>query len=178
MGIRHGTARPRQYRARRRSTCRHDAPCLTETLKLSVEDFSELEGHPKLGASWEGFALEQVLSVVGSGEAFYWGTHAGAELDLLLFRRGRRYGIEFKYGAAPTMTKSLHVALADLELDRAWIVYPGPHRYSVHEKVEVLPLVDVPVRLAAIGRGGRYRRHQRRLSPERHGTVRVRGNLY
>ncbi len=118
---------------------------------LSVGEFTQLEGHPKLGASWEGVALEQVLSVVGSDETFYWGTHAGAELDLLLFRRGRRYGIEFKYGGAPTMTKSLHVALADLELDRAWIVYPGQQEYPVHERVDVLPLTDVPTRLAMFG---------------------------
>jgi predicted AAA+ superfamily ATPase len=118
---------------------------------LAVEDLSQLEAHPKLGASWEGFALEQVLSVVGSGEAFYWGTHAGAELDLLLFRRGRRYGVEFKYGAAPTMTRSLHIAMADLELDRAWIVHPGSHAYPVHERVDVLPLADVPARLGVFG---------------------------
>lgn len=119
---------------------------------LSLRDRSELEAHPKLGASWEGFALEQVLSAVGTGEAFFWGTHAGAELDLLLFRRGRRYGVEFKYGGAPAMTRSLHIALADLGLERAWIVYPGTERYPVHEKVEVLPLADVPGCLAFLRR--------------------------
>ena len=55
-----------------------------------------MEGHPKYGASWEGFALEQVLSIAGAEQAFFWGTHAGAELDLLLIRRGRRYGVEFQ----------------------------------------------------------------------------------
>lgn len=119
---------------------------------LSLRDRSQLEAHPKLGASWEGFALEQVLSAVGTGEAFFWGTHAGAELDLLLFRRGRRYGVEFKYGGAPAMTRSLHIALADLGLEQAWIVYPGTERYPVHEKVEVLPLVNVPERLALLRR--------------------------
>jgi predicted AAA+ superfamily ATPase len=108
---------------------------------LSLEGHAEVESHPKLGASWEGFALEQVLSVV-AGEAFFWGTHAGAELDLLLLHRGRRYGIEFRYAAGPAMTRSMHVALADLRLEQAWIVHPGVDRYAIHQKVEALPLVD------------------------------------
>jgi uncharacterized protein len=107
---------------------------------LTLQSQADLEGHPKYGASWEGFALEQVLSVTGAQQAFYWGTHAGAELDLLLIRHGRRYGIEFKTTAAPTMTKSLHIALNDLGLDRAWIVYPGTETYRVHESVEAIPL--------------------------------------
>lgn len=117
---------------------------------LSVQRREDLEGHPKYGASWEGFALEQVLSVAGSRNAFFWGTHAGAELDLLLIRRGRRYGIEFKTTAAPQMTKSLHVALADLKLERAWIVYPGEEAYRVHERVEALPLARITTTLARL----------------------------
>jgi uncharacterized protein DUF4143 len=100
---------------------------------LEVASQSDLEGHPKYGASWEGFALEQILAVTGADQAFCWGTHAGAELDLLLIRRGRRYGIEVKAAAAPPMTKSLHVALTDLELERAWIVHPGSASYPLHE---------------------------------------------
>ena len=107
---------------------------------LSVGSEEELDGHPKYGASWEGFALEQVLSVAGSDQAFYWGTHAGAELDLVLFRRGRRFGVEFKTSEAPEMTKSLHIALEDLKLERAWIVYPGTEVYPVHERVEAISL--------------------------------------
>jgi predicted AAA+ superfamily ATPase len=114
---------------------------------LAVGTGAELEAHPKLGASWEGFALEQILTLGGSHEAYFWGTHAGAELDLFLVRRGRRYGVEFKYSDAPTMTKSLHIALADLKLERAWIVYPGRERYPVHEKVEALPLAEANRRL-------------------------------
>ena len=118
---------------------------------LGAGSWRELSGHPKLGASWEGFALEQVLALADGADAYFWGTHAGAELDLLLIHRGRRYGIEFKYGDAPRMTKSLHVGLTDLHLDRAWIVYPGGERYAVHAKVEVLPLAEVPDRLAFLG---------------------------
>jgi predicted AAA+ superfamily ATPase len=117
---------------------------------LSIGSNAELEAHPKLGASWEGFALEQVLSVTGGRDAYYWSTYAGAELDLLLNRRGRRYGVEFKCSDAPTMTKSLHSALQDLKLSRAWMVYPGKETYPVHEKVEALPLTRVPEFLAGL----------------------------
>jgi uncharacterized protein len=107
---------------------------------LSVGTMEELEGHPKYGASWEGFALEQVLNITGAKQAFFWATHAGAELDLLLIRHGRRYGIEFKTSDAPTMSKSLYTALSDLKLEQCWIVYPGSERYRIHEKVEVTSL--------------------------------------
>jgi predicted AAA+ superfamily ATPase len=115
---------------------------------LSLVSQRDLEGHPKYGASWEGFALEQVLSVTGADQAYFWGTHAGAELDLLLMRHGRRYGIEFKTNAAPQMTKSLHIALADLKLERAWIVYPGNESYQVHERVEAVSLKSIMKLLA------------------------------
>ena len=116
---------------------------------LSIKTMAQLESHPKLGASWEGYALELILDRIGPRDAYYWRTHAGAELDLLLFRRGRRYGVEFKYADAPTMTKSLHVALEDLRLERAWIIYPGNTRYAVHTRVDVVPLVEAPESLAA-----------------------------
>jgi predicted AAA+ superfamily ATPase len=118
---------------------------------LSVQSQADLEGHPKYGASWEGFALEQVLSVVGAEQSFFWGTHAGAEIDLLLIRRGRRYAVEFKASAAPEMTRSLHVALADLKLDRAWMVYPGNETYPVHNRVEATSLEGAMSALAPLG---------------------------
>lgn len=107
---------------------------------LGVSSRAGLLGRPQLGASWEGFALESVLAVASRSDAYFWATQAGAELDLLLMRRGRRHGIEFKVGDAPTMTKSLHVALADLKLHDVQVVYPGQRRYRVHERVEVVPL--------------------------------------
>jgi predicted AAA+ superfamily ATPase len=118
---------------------------------LSIETFDELSAHPKFGASWEGFALEQVMSLAGPRDAYFWGTHGGGELDLLLLRRGRRFGIEFKLADAPRMTKSLHVALQDLKPERIWVVYPGTERYALHAKVEALPLLDMPRQLAGLG---------------------------
>lgn len=110
---------------------------------LNLENLRALESHPKLGASWEGFALEQVLSVVGERDAYFWSTHSGAELDLLLMRHGKLYGIEFKRSSAPSMTKSLHSAFESLDLTRAWIVYPGSERYPVGKKTDALPLADI-----------------------------------
>jgi predicted AAA+ superfamily ATPase len=107
---------------------------------LSIENDADLEAHPKYGASWEGFALEQLLSIMGSRQAYFWGTHSGAELDLMLLRHGRRYGVEFKASDAPKMTKSIHIALQDLHLEKVWVVYPGMDDYPIHERVEVVSL--------------------------------------
>jgi predicted AAA+ superfamily ATPase len=107
---------------------------------LGITDRDGLLSHPKLGASWEGFALEQILAACGSEDTYYWATHNGAELDLVLFRRGKAWGVEFKVGDGPTMTKSLQIALGDLKLERAWIIHAGTKTYPVHERVDALPL--------------------------------------
>lgn len=107
---------------------------------LEIKDMASLRSHPRYGASWEGFALEQVLTLIGSDSAYFWSTQRGAELDLLIFRDSLRWGFEFKCSDAPSMTKSIHIALHDLSLDGIFVVYPGKERYRIHEKVEVLPL--------------------------------------
>jgi uncharacterized protein len=119
---------------------------------LGLDSFPALESHHKLGASWEGFALEQVLRITGDQQAYFWATHSGAELDLLVHWRGKRWGFEFKYSDAPVMTKSMHIALADLKLERIFTVYPGKEAYPMHAQVEALPLVQLHERLAAIGK--------------------------
>ncbi|MGH2603343.1 MAG: DUF4143 domain-containing protein, partial [Dehalococcoidia bacterium] len=107
---------------------------------LGVGSRRDLEHHPKVGASWEGYAIEEVLKALRPDEAYFWATHQGAELDLLLFQRGRRIGVECKRMDAPVLTPSMRIALADLKLDRLWVVYPGPRRYTLARKVEVVPL--------------------------------------
>lgn len=111
---------------------------------LSIPSLAALRSHPGYGASWEGFALEQVLSLLGERDAYFWGTQRGAELDLLLLRRGKRYGFEFKCTDAPVMTRSIHVALADLRIEKLFVVYPGEKQYPLHEKVQALPLKKLP----------------------------------
>jgi uncharacterized protein len=113
-----------------------------------VENADALWNHPKSGFSWEGFALEQVLHVAQPDEAYFWATHAGAELDLLMFKHGLRIGVEFKRMDAPKMTPSMHIAMHDLKLDALYVVYPGERRYVMHwpapgvagRPVEAIPL--------------------------------------
>ena len=107
---------------------------------LAIADPAALLRHPRGGASWEGFALDQVLRIARPDQAYFWATHAGAELDLLMFKDGQRVGVEFKRSDAPTLTPSMRIALADLELHRLYVVYPGGRRYQLAERVEVVPL--------------------------------------
>ncbi|HLY76144.1 MAG TPA: ATP-binding protein [Planctomycetota bacterium] len=120
---------------------------------LGVRTRRDVLGHPKYGASWEGFAIEQVLSVLGPRDAYFWSTHSGAELDLLAFQKGRRLGFEFKTSESPSMTKSMHVALSDLKLDRLFVVYPGSKPFNLAPKVEALPITALTEVLNAKRRG-------------------------
>ncbi|MDD5176609.1 MAG: ATP-binding protein [Sterolibacterium sp.] len=106
---------------------------------LGIADMRALLEQPKCGASWEGFIIEEILRRTEPDEAFFWATHQGAELDLLLFKDGRRIGIEIKRMDAPRLTPSMKIALADLKLDRLFVVYPGDRRYALAENVEVVP---------------------------------------
>jgi len=115
---------------------------------LGVGDRRQLDGHPKVGGSWEGFIIEQLLARVPKAKAFYWRTQAGAELDLLLFLKGRRIGIEIKRADAPKMTPSIGSALVDLKLHRLLVVYPGSVRYTLRPKVEVMSLAQCVAEVA------------------------------
>ena len=110
---------------------------------LGLEESQELPMHPRYGASWEGFCLEQTLIAHGQREAYFYRTQRGAELDLMLVRRGRRWGFEFKCTDAPRTTKSMHIAIADLGLEHLWVVYPGSLEYPLGEKITALPLTSV-----------------------------------
>lgn len=112
-------------------------------LLLGMRSEQDLQSHPKSGLSWEGFMLEQVLRLAQPDEAYFWATHTGAELDLLMLKYGRRIGVEFKRSDAPTLTPSMRIALADLKLDRLLVIYPGTRRYSLTDRVDVVPLADV-----------------------------------
>ncbi len=107
---------------------------------LGLADAAALARHPKSGASWEGFALDQVLRIARPEQAYFWATHGGAELDLLMHKDGRRVGVEFKRADAPLLTSSMRIALADLELDALYVVYPGSRRYRLAQRVEAVPL--------------------------------------
>lgn len=114
---------------------------------LQIATLADLQGHPKLGSSWEGFSLEYVIGVLETRDAYFWATHAGAELDLLVMVAGKRYGFEFKYADAPGSSRSMHIAIADLGLEHLWVVYPGSQEYAIDAKISVIPL-DLILRLA------------------------------
>jgi len=110
---------------------------------LGIADEAALLAHPRSGASWEAFALEQMLRIAAPDEAWFWATHGGAELDLFMLKDGRRVGVEFKRVDAPRLTPSMRTALHDLRLDALYAVYPGTRRYALAEKVEAVPLAEL-----------------------------------
>jgi len=107
---------------------------------LGIANRRDLESHPKVGASWEGYAIEEVTKSFRPDETYFWATHNGAEVDLLLFKNGQRIGVECKRADAPTLTPSMRIALADLKLDHLYVLYPGDKTYSLAKNVEVIPL--------------------------------------
>jgi len=108
----------------------------------TIETYEQLATNPKLGASWESFAMENVICRLGipPEKVYFWRTHNGAEVDLFWQKYGRNWAIEFKFADAPRLTKSIHAAINDLELEQLWIFYPGKEKYRLSEKVTVFPL--------------------------------------
>ncbi|MCA9407504.1 MAG: ATP-binding protein [Candidatus Omnitrophica bacterium] len=110
---------------------------------LGIQSKENLMSHPKFGASWEGFVLEEVIRSVEPHEVFFWATHQGAEIDLVFNKGGQMYGVEIKRADAPTMTPSIKNALEDLKLKRIVVIYPGSRRYSIHKQVDVVPFDEI-----------------------------------
>ena len=110
---------------------------------LGITTENELLAHPKCGASWEGYAIEEVINAVQPDETYFWATHQGAELDLLLFKNGRRLGVEAKRMDAPRITPSMRIALEDLKLEQLVVIYPGLKGYTLADRVRVVPLAKV-----------------------------------
>lgn len=109
---------------------------------LGIRSERELWNHPACGASWEGYVIEEAIRGASPDETYFWATHNGAELDLLMMKNGCRIGIECKRSDAPRLTPSMRIAVTDLGLDRLIVVYPGASRYPLADTVEVVPLVE------------------------------------
>ena len=107
---------------------------------LDIETIHQLEGHPRVGASWEGFAIQQIVHQLGARpeQCFYWATHAGAELDLVVVAGGRRRGFEVKLGDAPGVTASMRTALADLRLDSLDVIHGGRETYPLGDRIRAV----------------------------------------
>jgi predicted AAA+ superfamily ATPase len=111
---------------------------------LQLPSLPDVQSHPKLGASWEGFALEQVIGALESRDLYFWATQAGAELDLLARIRGKQYGFEFKHADAPGTNRSMRIAVQDLSLEHLWVIYPGHQEYALDNKISVFPAEFIP----------------------------------
>ncbi len=107
---------------------------------LGINNLDTLLGHPVLGSSWESFAMEQIIRNNPGIEPYFWSTYSGAELDLLLFMKKKKIGIEFKFTDTPKSTKSMHSAITDLELEKLYVIYPGLEQYPLHTSIEAIPL--------------------------------------
>ena len=119
---------------------------------LSIRTRRDLFSHIKAGASWEGFVLEQVLLLTGERDAYFWSTHGGAELDLLLSPEGARLGFEFKFTDNVRTTRSMRIAIDDLELNHLYIVHPGVRSYLIDENISALSITDLISTLSDIRR--------------------------
>ena len=109
---------------------------------LGIPDESALLGHPTLGGSWEGFAMEEIIARLPHDECYFWATQSGAELDLLTTIGGRRVGFEYKVGDAPKLTRSMAIARHDLDLHRLFVVAPVAKPYTLAAGIDVVPLAD------------------------------------
>lgn len=111
---------------------------------LGIPSFAQLQGHPKLGASWEGFAMEEIIRQLQADpqDCYFWATSNYAELDLLVLKEGKRLGFEFKYTASPKLTKSMQIALHDLKLDQLLVIVPQGIAFPLADRVRVCALAD------------------------------------
>ena len=117
---------------------------------LDLQSRDAVLAHPRAGASWEGFAIEQVCQVVSPAEPYFWSVHGGAELDLFFVIDGRRVGVEAKFTESPVATRSMHTAIADVGLSHLWIVHPGEHAYPIDDQITAWPIARIAELPAAI----------------------------
>ncbi len=110
---------------------------------LQIRDEDVLWGHPVVGASWEGFVIEELHKLLRPYGSYFWATQAGAELDLLFAYHGRNFGVEVKFTEAPATTKSMHIVIDDLNLSHLWVIHPGPHTYPMTESISALSINDL-----------------------------------
>jgi hypothetical protein len=107
---------------------------------LGIRSEKELLSHPKCGASWEGYVIEETIKATEPDEVYYWATHSGAEIDLVLIKNGRMLGVECKRMDAPRITPSMRIAREELNLEQIAVVYPGRKRYALGDGVAAVPL--------------------------------------
>jgi predicted AAA+ superfamily ATPase len=109
---------------------------------LGLRSMHDLEGHPKLGASWEGYVIEQIIRRMGvsADQCFFWATHGGAELDLLIVRGRERFGFEIKYTSSPRVTASMRISMSDLKLKRLYVVHSGDETFQLDKEIRAVSI--------------------------------------
>jgi len=107
---------------------------------LLIQEFARLSAHPALGPSWEGFGIEQIVSLTNARdeECFTWSVQSGPEVDLVLTKRTGLFGFEFKAGDAPQRTKSMRAAVDELQLTKLFVIYPGEMSYALDERIDAI----------------------------------------
>ena len=120
---------------------------------LGIRSDQELFSHPKCGSSWEGYVIEETIKTMNPDEAYFWGTHNGAEIDLVMVKDGRMLGVECKRIDAPRLTPSIRIALENLNLERIAVVYPGARRYALAENVHAVPVEAIADGMAGLFAG-------------------------
>ena len=111
--------------------------------QLGIAGGADLLAHPKLGASWEGFVIEQAIRFFKPEDQYFWSTQSDAELDLLMFIKGKRIGLDCKFTDSPKVTASIRSAIELLNLEHFYIAYTGTKRYRLDENIEVLPVTEL-----------------------------------
>ena len=111
----------------------------------NIKNMDELEAHPYYSSSWEGFAMEEIIQIIGERDIYFWRTQAGAELDMILPFGTHKVGFEFKCTEKPKITKSIRIAMHDLSLKHLYIVYPGKSSFRIEDKITALSLLDIPI---------------------------------
>lgn len=106
-------------------------------LLLGIQNEKEFQNHPKRGASWEGYVIEELFKQVQPDDAYFWATHNRAELDLLFLKNGRKIGFEIKLNSRPSMTPSMRIAVRDLKLEKLFVIYPGKENYDLDDRIQV-----------------------------------------
>jgi predicted AAA+ superfamily ATPase len=109
---------------------------------LTLED-DKIMNHVKVGASWEGFVIEQLIQVLNTRDCYFWSTHTGAELDLMVVKNGKKLGFEIKYSDIPKITRSMNIVIEDLGLDKLFLVYQGKRKLQLQERIFALPAVEI-----------------------------------
>lgn len=119
----------------------HDTGLLHQL--LGIHSHKDLLQHPKCGASWEGYAIEEIIQIVKPTESYFWATHNGAEIDLVLVKNGNMFGVECKRTDSPRITSSMQIALSDLPLAQILVIYPGDKSFMLSDKIRAIALQDM-----------------------------------